>query len=268
MWTKCVAVEPLAGAPGIEPGNGGIKIRCLTAWLRPNRDCLLRVTPWGFKARKPEPDRRTRSERLRECSHVRVLRGIEGGGARCNARLKEGGVQRGSPPKTSRSSRSDCFICSMSWPRWPSIRWGAAHPLLCLQLSIASRCWLDAPRGALPMGSRRLVLEGGAPTRVMARGRHRGPARGWWRSGQLPGAMGAKAMGNPALFSNFAQHFAVKATHAPRRPAAISSRGCRGLAKTCRRSAFRCVQSGGYWPFFPVRGKGVATDCAPIAVEG
>src|SRR5580704_13546565 len=26
----------LAGAPGIEPGNGGIKIRCLTAWLRPN----------------------------------------------------------------------------------------------------------------------------------------------------------------------------------------------------------------------------------------
>src|SRR5215471_14320789 len=64
MWTKCVAVGPLAGAPGIEPGNGGIKIRCLTAWLRPNRDCLLRVTPWGFKARKPEPDRRTRSERL------------------------------------------------------------------------------------------------------------------------------------------------------------------------------------------------------------
>ena len=25
----------LAGAPGLEPGNGGIKIRCLTAWLRP-----------------------------------------------------------------------------------------------------------------------------------------------------------------------------------------------------------------------------------------
>ena len=25
----------VAGAPGFEPGNGGIKIRCLTAWLRP-----------------------------------------------------------------------------------------------------------------------------------------------------------------------------------------------------------------------------------------
>src|SRR6185436_12801781 len=29
--------EWLAGAGGIEPPNGGIKIRCLTAWLRPNR---------------------------------------------------------------------------------------------------------------------------------------------------------------------------------------------------------------------------------------
>ena len=26
----------MAGAGGIEPPNGGIKIRCLTAWLRPN----------------------------------------------------------------------------------------------------------------------------------------------------------------------------------------------------------------------------------------
>ncbi len=26
----------VAGAPGFEPGNGGTKIRCLTAWLRPN----------------------------------------------------------------------------------------------------------------------------------------------------------------------------------------------------------------------------------------
>src|SRR3954454_21445189 len=31
------AVYVLAGAGGIEPPNGGIKIRCLTAWLRPNR---------------------------------------------------------------------------------------------------------------------------------------------------------------------------------------------------------------------------------------
>src|SRR5262249_38371308 len=28
--------EWMAGAGGIEPPNGGIKIRCLTAWLRPN----------------------------------------------------------------------------------------------------------------------------------------------------------------------------------------------------------------------------------------
>ncbi len=27
----------LAGAPGFEPGNGGTKNRCLTAWRRPNR---------------------------------------------------------------------------------------------------------------------------------------------------------------------------------------------------------------------------------------
>src|SRR4051812_35893173 len=27
----------MAGAPGFEPGNGGIKIRCLTTWLRPIR---------------------------------------------------------------------------------------------------------------------------------------------------------------------------------------------------------------------------------------
>ena len=32
-----ISVLALAGAGGIEPPNGGIKIRCLTAWLRPNR---------------------------------------------------------------------------------------------------------------------------------------------------------------------------------------------------------------------------------------
>ena len=31
----------LAGAGGLEPPNGGIKIRCLTTWLRPIR-CLRR----------------------------------------------------------------------------------------------------------------------------------------------------------------------------------------------------------------------------------
>src|SRR6187397_3169986 len=45
-----ISVLALAGAGGIEPPNGGIKIRCLTAWLRPNRPnrnargrCLMRT---------------------------------------------------------------------------------------------------------------------------------------------------------------------------------------------------------------------------------
>jgi hypothetical protein len=35
-WQKSNVLEKLAGAPGFEPGNAGIKIRCLTSWLRPN----------------------------------------------------------------------------------------------------------------------------------------------------------------------------------------------------------------------------------------
>jgi hypothetical protein len=39
----------LAGAPGFEPGNGGIKIRCLTTWLRPiaPSDCRQPRGPIG-----------------------------------------------------------------------------------------------------------------------------------------------------------------------------------------------------------------------------
>ena len=33
----------LAGAPGFEPGDGGIKIRCLTTWLRPNEAGAFRI---------------------------------------------------------------------------------------------------------------------------------------------------------------------------------------------------------------------------------
>ena len=33
----------LAGAPGFEPGDGGIKIRCLTTWLRPKTGCAPRI---------------------------------------------------------------------------------------------------------------------------------------------------------------------------------------------------------------------------------
>jgi hypothetical protein len=30
-------LELLAGVPGFEPGNAGIKTQCLTAWRHPNR---------------------------------------------------------------------------------------------------------------------------------------------------------------------------------------------------------------------------------------
>ena len=146
---RAKSLKRLAGAPGIEPGNGGIKIRCLTAWLRPNRDCLLRVTPWGFKARKPEPDRRTRSERLGECSHVRALRSIEGhlvgdGDARCNARFEERDVQRGSPPKhRDRLEATASSALHLGRGGLPSA--GALVIHSCPQPSIASRGWFDTP---------------------------------------------------------------------------------------------------------------------------
>ena len=36
VTSEFVRLKALAGAPGFEPGDGGIKIRCLTTWLRPN----------------------------------------------------------------------------------------------------------------------------------------------------------------------------------------------------------------------------------------
>ncbi len=36
----------LAGAPGFEPGNGGIKIRCLTTWLRPKERRTILAEAW------------------------------------------------------------------------------------------------------------------------------------------------------------------------------------------------------------------------------
>ena len=42
--------EGLAGAGGFEPPYGGIKIRCLTTWLRPNRqqNTVARAIPEGI----------------------------------------------------------------------------------------------------------------------------------------------------------------------------------------------------------------------------
>jgi hypothetical protein len=43
----------VAGAPGFEPGNGGIKIRCLTTWLRPK--CAKRPDHTGVAGRNQMP---------------------------------------------------------------------------------------------------------------------------------------------------------------------------------------------------------------------
>lgn len=39
------AMRVVAGAPGFEPGNGGTKNRCLTAWRRPNVSAGLAAPP-------------------------------------------------------------------------------------------------------------------------------------------------------------------------------------------------------------------------------
>src|SRR5437868_3536637 len=48
----------MAGAPGLEPGNGGIKIRCLTTWLRPIAR-LIRRCPCSLLAASAGKDART-----------------------------------------------------------------------------------------------------------------------------------------------------------------------------------------------------------------
>jgi hypothetical protein len=57
----------LAGAPGFEPGNGGIKIRCLTTWLRPNLPqsavlgAAIQCPGWGAGLKRPRsPAKETR----------------------------------------------------------------------------------------------------------------------------------------------------------------------------------------------------------------
>jgi hypothetical protein len=44
----------LAGAGGFEPPYGGIKIRCLTTWLRPNA-ALAAYRQTAFAATEPLP---------------------------------------------------------------------------------------------------------------------------------------------------------------------------------------------------------------------
>lgn len=56
-FPRKISTLALAGAGGIEPPNGGIKIRCLTAWLRPNR----RRTEWPENWPARNPSGRSRS---------------------------------------------------------------------------------------------------------------------------------------------------------------------------------------------------------------
>ena len=37
LWCQRLELKQVAGVPGFEPGNTGIKIRCLTTWLHPIR---------------------------------------------------------------------------------------------------------------------------------------------------------------------------------------------------------------------------------------
>ena len=49
-FQKTNPLKRLAGAGGFEPPYGGIKIRCLTTWLRPNRqqNTVARAIPEGI----------------------------------------------------------------------------------------------------------------------------------------------------------------------------------------------------------------------------
>jgi hypothetical protein len=45
---QTMSMRYVAGAGGFEPPHGGIKIRCLTAWLRPN------ITNWAGRYRREQ----------------------------------------------------------------------------------------------------------------------------------------------------------------------------------------------------------------------
>jgi hypothetical protein len=50
---RTVVNGSVAGAPGFEPGNGGIKIRCLTTWLRPIAPSDCRSAPFAARDSLP-----------------------------------------------------------------------------------------------------------------------------------------------------------------------------------------------------------------------
>ena len=68
----------LAGAPGIEPGNAGIKTPCLTAWLRPNIGLLFVWSRYGLCGAAILPVTRARAYGFRLNSLYCVLHAIKG----------------------------------------------------------------------------------------------------------------------------------------------------------------------------------------------
>jgi hypothetical protein len=67
----------LAGAPGFEPGNAGIKIRCLTTWLRPKPASAPRIA-----ARSGHSNERRRAHRSTAKLHFAVAAATLAPGAR------------------------------------------------------------------------------------------------------------------------------------------------------------------------------------------
>src|SRR6476646_8181312 len=63
----------VAGAPGFEPGNGGIKIRCLTTWLHPI------TAAWKTGARAPAERHHNQSPKEEQwCVAMRSPVAVEG----------------------------------------------------------------------------------------------------------------------------------------------------------------------------------------------
>src|SRR5215510_3099994 len=115
----------LAGAPGFEPGNGGIKIRCLTTWLRPIARAAF------FEKRRADHTGATASDqRFRWRLHG--LRAATAAGITRPARWHSRSVaQPGSAPRSGRGGRrfkschSDHYLKRLAPARQPK---GAVAP--------------------------------------------------------------------------------------------------------------------------------------------
>jgi hypothetical protein len=88
----------LAGAGGIEPPNGGIKIRCLTAWLRPNG-------PNGRNRRWPIPFRSDNVGLQMESCHFNGVESEFCSNRRCRPAEKRSGRKAAGQLRPERTGR-------------------------------------------------------------------------------------------------------------------------------------------------------------------